>query len=390
MPKEVPLLQIIHYSDIHLAGANYVQTRWLLNRAYSTLSQDHQQGWAGARRAVLDEFKLVIAALTAEDPVWKDEPAWLVDTGDGTTFGDASSLTEWEEWTRKFELAAQPYGRLMRVYGNHDGWPGTFPLFAPTRMEAQRDSLRNTHFSTKWPEAAWTVNVPGTSSRIELCAVNTVDHRLVPNTLALGVAARDHHWKLFQSIPMDTPADDLAQTAMALPAATTVPHLRIAAMHYPVAHEATPGKPMGQKVLANRTRFADDLRSHPLLQPLVTNLLLAGHTHSPFPDLGLLPRSATAAAHLPLVAGQCQIVSGSLSQSVAPQAQRRPGSSWAKRMALDNPYQCTVLRFYSQPHDPGEIIMDRTILGADDSAVFSYLPIAPASAAFAERMTFRL
>lgn len=389
MSDAVPLVQIIHYSDIHLAGPDYIRTRWLLNLAYPTLSQDHKQGWAGARRAVLERFELLIAELTSQDPDWKDAPAWLVDTGDGTTFGDADSLTEWAAWTRKFEAAAQPSGRLMRVYGNHDGWPGTFPLFAPGSMDRQRDTLRSAHFATRWPEAAWTVDVPGTASRVELYAVNTVDHRLVPNALALGTAARDHHWRHFQTIPMDTSADDLAQQAMALPNAG-LPHLRIAAMHYPVAHSATPGNPIGQKVLVDRTRFAHDLRTHFLLQPLVATLLLAGHTHAPFPHIGQLPRSATAAAHGPLVPGQCQLVSASLSQSIETRAQPTPGVTWAEQMAFDNPYQCTLLRFYSQPHDPSEVIMERAVLAADDSSVFSYLPLAPGSSAFAERMTFRL
>jgi hypothetical protein len=390
MANEMPLLQIIHYSDIHLARDGYLKTRWELKRAYPTLSRDHQQGWAGARRAVLNEFIRVIRGLTAGDAAWKDQPAWLVDTGDGTTFGDSDSLAEWNWWSKQFTRAAQPHGRLMRVYGNHDGWPGTFPMFAPAKMDAQRDMLRATHFTATWPEPPWAVAVPGLSSRIELCAVNTVDHSLVPNALALGVAARDRHWNRRQTIPIDTPAEDLALQAQAQTPGSSAPNLRIAAMHYPVAHAATPGNPKTQKVLANRSRFANDLRRHAVVQPLVTHLLLAGHTHLPFPSLGHLPRSAGAAQHVPLVDGQCQIVTGSLSQQILQVARLKPNATWAETREFHSPYQCTVLRFYSQPDDPTEIIMERAILGADDSAIFDYLPISIGSKVTTERMSFRI
>jgi len=338
----------------------------------------------------LNEFVNVIGALTVNDPVWKDPPVWLVDTGDGTTFGDQASLQEWDVWTKRFAAAAQPHGKIMRVYGNHDGWPGTFPLLAPGGMDAQRDMLRQNFFPETWPETPWTVAIPGTSSFIELCAVNTVDHTLVKNAFALGLAARDRHWARFPTIPPDTPANDLANKALAQAPVTGGNNLRVAVMHYPVADCATSGNPQLQKVLANRKRFARDLQTHNIVKPLVTHLLLAGHTHSPFPDIGRLPRDARAAQHNPLVAGQCQIVSGSLSQEILPGGKLKLGATWAERMVFNSPYQCSVLRFYSQPNDPNEIIMKRAIVGADDTGVFNYLPIAPKSQAVYESMTFRI
>jgi hypothetical protein len=390
MSKGTPFLQIIHYSDIHLAQSGYLKTRWQLGRAYPTLSLHLKQGWAGARRAVLNEFIHVIRGLTANDKEWKGRPTWLVDTGDGTTFGDSQSLLEWEGWSKKFLKAAGNGARQMRVYGNHDGWPGTFPLFAPARMTHQRDMLRKRFFTETWPEPPWTMPIPGTSGQVELCAANTVDHELLPNTLALGVAARDRHWKKFQTIPLDTPADDLAQQAKVHAAPPCAGNLRVTAMHYPVADAATAGSPHFQKVMTNRRQFSEDLRSHSEVQPLVAHLLLAGHTHMPYPPLGSLPRSATAAQHSPLVGGQCQIVSGSLSQDILPGASIPPGTSWADTLALQNPYQCTLLRFYNDASDPEEVRMERTIIGADDSGIFSLLPIAPKSNTTSETMTFRI
>lgn len=397
---EVPLLQIIHYSDMHLAADGYVDSRWLLKRVYPRLPHDWQQGWAGPRRAVLNEFIHLIEELTVDDKAWADRPVWLVDTGDGTTFGDAASLLEWQDWSTLFAQAAGQHGRLMRVYGNHDAWPGTFPQFAPTRqwaMDTQRDMLRQQHFPAKWPESPWTVTVPGTpsqagtaQSQIALFAVNTVDHSLWANTAALGVAARDRHWKLPQALPLDTPVDDLARRAWVQPGGAAGRHLRIVAMHYPVADDATPGNPGLQKVLANRKRFAQDLQRHPQVKPLVAHLLLAGHTHLPFPGVGQLPRSASATLHAPLMGGQCQVVSGSLSQSILPGTMLKVGATWAESCAFNSPYQCTVLRFYSQPNDPEEVILDRAIAGADDSGAFDFLPLAPGSQQAVERMTFRL
>ena len=333
------------------------------------------------------------------DQAWKDAPIWLVDTGDGTTFGDTASLDEWQDWTNKFKQAAGPKALLMRVYGNHDAWPATFPLRAGTQyaMNKQRDMLRLHHFNTTWPQPPWTVPVPGTStvtggaqSQIELYAVNTVDHGLFMNTAALGVAARDRHWTLHPTFPLDTPADDLANQALAQPGGAAARHLRIAAMHYPVADDATPGHIWPTKVLWNRQRFARDLQRHPSVTPLVAHLLLAGHTHMAFPGVGQLPRSASVATHTPLVAGQCQVVSASLSQEILPGAPLKANEPWAESCARISPYQCTVLRFYSQDHDPFEIIMDRAIAGADDTGIFSFLPLASGSLQTVERMAFRL
>lgn len=402
---ETPLLQIIHYTDMHLASDGYIKTRWQLKLVYPRLSHEWQQGWAGPRRAVLNDFIRLIEDLkkgapldnSEGDPAWADRPTWLVDTGDGTTFGDAASLDEWQDWTKKFEQAAEPNARLMRVYGNHDAWPTTFPLFAGTQyaMNQQRDMLRLHYFNTTWPQPPWTVTVPGAvtggaQSQIELYAVNTVDHGLFMNTAALGVAARDRHWTLHPTFPLDTPADDLANQALAQPGGAAARHLRIAAMHYPVTDDATPGHIWPTKVLWNRQRFARDLQRHPSVTPLVAHLLLAGHTHMAFPGVGQLPRSASAATHTPLVAGQCQVVSASLSQAILPGSPLNANETWAESRARLSPYQCTVLRFYSQDHDPFEIIMDRAIAGADDTGIFSFLPLAPGSHQTVERMTFWL
>ena len=405
---EKPLLQIIHYTDMHLASDGYIDTRWQLKRLYPRLSHEWQQGWAGPQRAVLNDFIRLIEDLkqgapldnSEGDPAWADRPTWLVDTGDGTTFGDLVSLQEWRDWSDSFEQAAKPHGRLMRVYGNHDAWPGIFPPFEPNlqlAMNIQRNMLRKKHFPACWPEPPWTVSVPGTPtpggavpSQVELCVVNTVDHDVVLNTLAVGVAARDWHWARPLSALPDTPADDLATRALAQPGGQYGRHLRIVAMHYPVANDATPGSPRWQKVLANRKRFAQDLQGHRQVKPLVAHLLLAGHTHMAFPGVGQLPPSASAATHTPLVAGQCQVVSASLSQAILPGSPLKANETWAESRARLSPYQCTVLRFYSQDHDPFEIIMDRAIAGADDTGIFSFLPLAPGSHQTVERMTFRL
>jgi hypothetical protein len=43
-------------------------------------------------------------------------------------------------------------------------------------------------------------------------------------------------------------------------------------------------------------------------------------------------------------------------------------------MVHSNPYQCTLLRFFSQANSPYELLMDRATIAADDSGIFSYLP----------------
>lgn len=394
---EQPLVQIIHYTDMHLADAGYIANRWRLSKVYPHLPHEHKQGWAGPRRSVLHQFEELIREYTVDDPIWRDVPTWLVDTGDGTTFGDVPSLDEWKDWSDRFKTAGGKNAELMRVYGNHDAWPGLFPALDPMgqiAMEAQRIRLRTTYFPAVWPEKPWAVTIPGVSTglggapaQIELYAVNTVDHGVVENSLALGYAARDGHLTVPRTIA--TPADDLAQRALAQGGGSVGKSIRIAAMHFPIADGAAPGYHY-QKVLRNRAQFAKDLRSHHQVQPFVAHLILAGHTHGPFPGVGQLPRSASAATHAPLVGGQCQIVSASLSQQVIPGTTLKAGAGWPEQSTFFNPYQCTLLRFFSQPDDPEELIMDRAIAGADDRGMFNFLPLAPGNPQSVERMTFRL
>jgi hypothetical protein len=383
-----PLLQIIHYSDIHMAGDGWLQKRWLASRH---IPLEHRQGLAGARLAILDAFEDVIGGLTVRDPTWKSKPTWLVDTGDGTTFGERKALIAWDQRSTRFAQAAGKHATPLRVYGNHDAWPQVHPLgvlHAPWKMDTHRDMLRSQHFKETWPEAALAVTIPGTGSQIEMFAVNSVDHDLIVNVLALGTAARDRDWTHFQQIPRPTPAADLASRAVQHSGYRN--NFRIAAMHFPVADAATSGNPSLQKVLIGRERFAAELQTDATVKPFVTHLLLAGHTHEPFPRVGSLPNHLKSAGHPPLTAGQCQIVTGSLSQEALTRPPGATGATWLKSLMFNNPYQCTVLRFYHFPQEPGKLVMERATLAADDSSQFSYLPIARNSAAWVESMDIAL
>lgn len=383
-----PLLQIIHYSDIHLAGEGWLQKRWLASRH---VPWQHRQGLAGARLAILDAFEDVLGGLAVRDPTWKTKPTWLVDTGDGTTFGESQSLIEWERRSERFAQAAGKNATPLRVYGNHDAWPQSHPLgvmHEPWAMDKHRDLLRSRHFKQTWPEAALAVPIPGTTFQIELFAVNTVDHDLFVNVLALGAAARDRDWTYFQEIPRPTPAGDLAKRA--LQHGGVKHNFRIAAMHYPVADAATSGNPSLQKVLIGRQRFAAELQTDAKVQPLVTHLLLSGHTHEPFPRIGNLPNYLRSAAHAPLTGGQCQLVTGSLSQEALTRPAGTTAANWLESLMFNNPYQCTVLRFYYRPQDAGRLVMERATLAADDSSEFRYLPIARNSGAWIESMDIAL
>lgn len=385
--QPTPLLQIIHYSDIHLSVSKMMLNRWLVRH----LPLDWQQGLGGARRAILTQFLKIIPELTVNDSIWSSLPTWLVDTGDGTTFGEDAALREWRDWAQKIALAAGVHGAMLRVYGNHDAWPEHHPLrIAHThwKMDQHRDMLRKDHFPDTWPDMPLAVNIPNTSSRIELCAVNTVDHLLWPNVFALGVAARDRDWTHLPQIPRPTPAEDLASRAN-LPATRHARDLRIAAMHYPVADHATAGNPTTQKILRGRNRFARELQHHQNVSPFVTHLMLAGHTHEPFPAIGALPRNAFAANHTPLVAGQCQIVTASLSQDPNPRGRLPASASWREKLMYNNPHQFTLLRFY-QSTTPYELCMERTIFGAGDSGRFHKLPIREHCAEVSEQMRIML
>lgn len=372
-----PILQIVHYTDMHIVGPDYRRQRRAVDRIKPLLSSGWQQGLAGASRDALLAFEDFLKTDVAGDADWGSCPIWLLDTGDGTTFGDVSSLEQWlNDWSVRFLGACGSRGRQLILYGNHDAWPKTHPLIAPRSMQTHRDYLRSTWFTDTYPRAPLSTGIPGSAgSEIQLFSLNSVVHGLFENVRALGEVLPDRFWEPTPSGAGPrgpTAIDELSRlvTSLSTGGAPGVRHLRLIAMHYPVAKDASGAKRLTE-ILVNRDAFGREVGSSKFGSPPMFPLFFGGHTHGEFPPLGLLPRSASFARHDPLPAPLTQLVSGSLSQirlssgSVA--------ASYAEQLENDYPYRASVFRFSALQSN--EIAIERITVGCQVGGAFEMLPI---------------
>ena len=386
---KTPVVQIVHYSDLHIVGPDYLKQR----RAFSAIAKrllpaSLQQGITGASIGALGAFVDFLRDV-GSDSAWHGKPVWLVDTGDGTTFGDKASLKSWlQDWSPRFLAAAGSHTKQLILYGNHDAWPETFPLLAPRQMGHQRNRLRNVWFQDSWPTKPLTAPLMrGSASEVQLYALNSIDHDLIANTKACGRVLPDRAG-LANAKTGPTAADDLNREATAAGAASQQ-HLRILAMHYPVAAAAQAGNRV-LEILANRDTFAKELvtPSH-AAKPLV-HLLLAGHTHEAYPSIGLMPNGLSSVQQPPLTHGFAQSVTPSLSQLLVGSVNGQ-SNYYPDECARCFPYQCTLLRVFAQPGPTGiEVTVERTMVGRPSGGVFGYLPINEGSMRVHEDMVLTL
>lgn len=378
-----PIVQIVHYSDLHIVGPDHSLKRALVGRMKHHLWLDWQQGLEGAERDVLLAFEDFLKTDIAGDADWAGCPIWLVDTGDGTTFGDDVSLDTWlNDWSVRFRNACRGAQQLI-LYGNHDTWPQTHPLLAPKSMERRRDELRAKWFTDRYPTVPLREPIPGGGgSEVQLFAVNSVLHGAIENIRAIGAVRPDRFWEAQQT--QKTAVEELQQLAHGLSSpggGAPVPHLRIVAMHYPVAENASPGCHFN-KILINRDQFATEVGNCSFGSPPMFPVFLAGHTHASFPCPGLLPRSATFVEHKPFPPGIIQLVSGSLSQTSL--AQPGKAMSYLERLAFDYPFRASVLRLSVPARQTNEISIQRITVGCRRGGAFEALPIVDGGSCFSE------
>lgn len=377
------MVQIVHYSDIHLRGRAHAEQLLAVERVRGRLPEAWCQGLATADRSALRAFEVFIREVVAGDPAWRGQPTWLVDTGDGTTFGDDESLSEWLlKWSPRFKAAAGRYAQQLMLFGNHDSWPGTFPMCAPHALETQRARLRNKWFRRELPGTPLHLPIPRTNgSRLELYLANTVDHRVWPAIFSWGWAALDQEWETGYLGAAGTVADALQHWSSTFPDSGHGSHFRILATHFPVCDAVQPGR--YTELLRNRAVLANGLARNPSAQAPLVNLLLAGHTHVAHPAQGRWPQALHQADDPPLAGNMCQVVSASLSQMVVPAA----GQKQPRNPPPLYPHQCTLLRIYRHPSEVPQLVIERIVVGRAASGPFAFLPISEADPqAYAEQM----
>jgi hypothetical protein len=315
-PERVPLLQIIHVSDLHFGPPDVsdIETRtWLgtlCQAAYSRRGEEERQGLAGLDQFAVVEFETCLDGLMTHEGEWKDD-SWLIATGDLSTWGDAESIADALGFLQR---AAQRHDiRWAALYGNHDVWPGDPPLHplalsaTPSDLSARRTAMRTNFFPMDWPlhpvgnrgghmpgrpQDLLSVGFKRRTGRLVVYSLNTVVHNSGLNGWALGAVARDRYWQTDRNLP-----DQVDQVS----ARWQQGDFGIVLTHHPIHH---PNAPLDRDVLVNRENVARRLST-------ALSIVVSGHTHVPFPPEGDLNRLGACD---PLGAPQVQLITGTLSQ----------------------------------------------------------------------------
>lgn len=111
----VPVLQIIHVTDLHIkdTSSNPIavlsKNARLLARFAQRVQHRNWFGWEEGTQGHLVRapraFERFLAKWRADEKAWMDVPAWLVDTGDRTAFGDRDSIAAGENMLQRWSKA---------------------------------------------------------------------------------------------------------------------------------------------------------------------------------------------------------------------------------------------------------------------------------------------
>lgn len=248
---------------------------------------------------------------------------------------------------------------MRSLYGNHDMWPQTLPLFNRGEVRAQWQRVRS---QPGWDAPSWltsplSVPIPGHDATIDLYALDTIAWGSVlgaaRNTLAVG-QVRNH---------------DLLHFRLLLEGqAKRGGHgLRILAIHHPIAFpwlgkETSTGGLPTMKLLGS-DKCANYLRNDGGIPARIgpwAHLLLSGHTHMSHPPSGMTD-DVTSVTQGPLGPYQLQLVGSSLmlnrdsrSRKVGPPTvDQRNVVGFEPSGVYPHPCQAHILRFYAS-RDPAE------------------------------------
>jgi hypothetical protein len=381
-PHRTPVLQIIHVSDLHVCAGHSDQAKlardgrmWRLRLRRLIEKRD----WFGWHEGTLDHddtaeatFTAFLSDLRAEDGEWfpdhadrPNPPTWLIDTGDGTTFGDASSMAavqrRLEAWQQTLEGC-----EVRWLFGNHDAWPETQPgVLIGAGHDAMAELQRTQVYQwAPWQPHRWrqplVALTPG-GARIECHAISSVSFDWWDNVRGVGRVER-------------SALEDLCDDIRASPPGRS---LRILATHHPVAfpYEARDERMwfVQQMVLARSGRIVERLRNdlddNPALRPLI-QLFLAGHTHLGLPGQPL-PGTVKEAYQGGLGQLQLQLVSGALMlvrdreavrEGIGPQRPLKHRLDFAQPAVFDANQQFQILRFYELEGRPQGLVLERTVM----------------------------
>lgn len=342
MHNFTPFLQIVHISDLHVTDprtGNAVATRNLIRklRRFKILPKrlvDYiEEGLLPHDPFAVSHFSDFLNRISTNDGQWFKCKTWLIDTGDLTTLGDAGSLDLGRSYLDNF---AKICPDTTSIYGNHDAWPGEFPLLANfSDFCKQPSALTSRRFVIDEPTLALRVPIPHGGGEVQLYCVDSIRHERITNTAALGEVPKSRIDRLINLVDQNYSSGrrDFRILAVHHP------------VHYPLRRHRFFMSMRNDRDLAKALDTPSNKKAHPL-----AHLILSGHTHSLFPDHGDLPLQPYLCVHPDLGNDQCQFVVGSLMQ-IADRYDKR--KQW--------PQQCEVLRLYYSANDPSVLMVERLL-----------------------------
>lgn len=386
-----PILQIVHVSDLHFKDirsndAKSLNTRWsafarairraVLKRDLFDWYEGVQGHYPQAPSAFLSYLE---KNLIPNSPEWfastSDRPiTWLIDTGDLTTFGDNHAIELGKNWLLKWRNQLAAHGS-RELIGNHDAWAGCHPAFVLVgRVDiftAQKKLLNLAGWNRdEWVTRPLVANIPGTKSRIELYALDSVCWDPLRNLIALGCIEASSIKKLRDQLKSHSDSD--------------VRHFRILALHHPIAFPWSPSeiRTLGHVPvmrMLDENRIVEDLNNNtcdPDVGPLA-HLILSGHTHAAHPSRGI-PDDVTQIKQGSLGDWQFQLVGGALMlnetaiKAGASGSSSKPASNLTdfSNTSTDRNCRAQILRFYHDSARPEELKMYRIPIISVNGSVY--------------------
>lgn len=345
-----PLLQLVHVSDLHFRqrhGPSPVGARWAGRRAPSRDAVF--QGMEGHDPQVLGPLVRSIRDRVGPSKGAFKHGTFLVVTGDLATLGDAGSAESAERLVADIAAQAGLPAPLV-VYGNHDVWPGSLPLFARDDLDARRTALR-----AKPLHAADRPARALQAGPFSVWYLDTVRHGRFENTLALGHIGPDRYWEKGRAL---RPQLD------ALVAAATESELRIALTHHPVLQPAAWRPWKGLRNWAEMERGLASVDPAGGRHRLV-RVVLSGHTHALYPPLGRL-RADIATRNARQVHAQLVIGTATQIRHGAPPHRVEPD--------LEQHHCWQLLRFYEEPD--GRLVLERVVFIRSGGVAPDYQPVS--------------
>jgi hypothetical protein len=325
MAEPIPLLQIVHVSDLHvcenysdkahLAAEGRAKRLWIRKQLERHNILGWHEGTLPHDDRALAAFERFLKEWSGGDRVWfpvdrsTGPETWLVDTGDATTFGDPASLAAAHSLLDTWRQILAPC-QALSLFGNHDAWPGTQPALLAgagyaKRIEAQRALFQQwpAWDARRWMQQPLVTSPPTGLPRIELYGLNSVSFGLLDNTRAVG-----------RIVPEDVDA-----MCHEIEGRATGPVYRALATHHPIAFPYEPDEvselPLAKTMLlANHRRLAGRLKNDPprpgtRSRPFI-HLVLSGHTHLGLP--ATMPSTVKESRQGEFGRDQLQLVAGSL------------------------------------------------------------------------------